>query len=202
MTLLINVATEDEISEAVAVRLVDCIFGNGKVGDRLGRKGNGYLLKKLPSFRQMANREPVLILTDLDDTNCAPSLLRQWSGGRAFPENLLVRIAVRETEAWLLADRDGMANLLGVSPKKIPANPEELDDPKRFLLNLARTAKREVRSELIPAKGAMASQGLGYNRLLSSFVSTDWKIDEATDRSESLSKAVFRLRELADRMPH
>ena len=202
MTLLINIATEDELSEAVAVRLVNGAFGIGNVGNRLGRKGNGYLIKKLPSLRQMANREPVLVLTDLDDTNCAPGLLQQWSGGQAFPENLLLRVAVRETEAWLLADRDGMANLLGISPNKIPPNPETLDDPKRFLLNLARQAKREVRSELIVAKGAIASQGLGYNRLLSSFVAVDWQLTDAIDRSTSLSKAVDRIRELADRMPN
>lgn len=199
MTLLVNIASEDELSEAVAVRLVDGVFGNGKVGNRLGRRGNGYLIKKLPSLRQMANREPVLVLTDLDDTNCAPNLLQQWSGGQAFPENLLLRVAVRETEAWLLADRDGMANLLGISPNNIPQNPETIDDPKRFLLNLARKAKREVRSELIVAKGAVASQGLGYNRLLSSFVSEDWQLEDAINRSASLSKAVVRLRELADR---
>jgi hypothetical protein len=202
VTLLVNIATEDMLSEAVAMRLVEGAFGAGKVGTLLGGKGNGYLFKSLPKLRQMANREPVLVLTDLDDTHCAPNLLEKWSGGQAFPENLLLRVAVRETEAWLLADRDGMANLLGISPKKIPPNPETLDDPKRFLLNLARIAKREVRSELIPAKGAVASQGLGYNRLLSSFVFGDWKINEAIHRSASLSKAVFRLQELAARMPN
>ena len=201
MTLLVNIATEDELSEAVAVRLVNGAFGDGRVGNRLGRQGNGYLIKKLPSLRQMANREPVLVLTDLDDTNCAPNLIETWSEGQAFPENLLLRVAVRETEAWLLADRNGMAKLLGISPNKIPIDPETLDDPKRFLLNLARNAKREVRSELIVAKGAAASQGLGYNRLLSSFVSSDWRLEDAIIGSASLFKAVVRLRELADRTP-
>ena len=199
MTLLVNIATEDELSEAVAVRLVNGAFGEGKVCNRLGRKGSSYLIKKLPGLRQMAHREPVLVLTDFDDTNCAPSLIEKWSDGQAFPANLLLRIAVRETEAWLLADRNGVANLLGISPNKIPPDPEILDDPKRFLLNLARNAKREVRSELIAAKGATASQGLGYNRLLSAFVSSEWHIAEAAGRSASLSKAMVRLRELAGR---
>lgn len=200
MTLLVNIATEDDLSEAVAVRLVDVAFGHGKVGNRLGRKGNGYLINKLPSLRQMAKREPVLLLTDLDDANCAPSLVEDWSHGQAFPENFLFRVAVRETEAWLLADRNGMADLLGISSNKIPLDPETLDDPKRFLLNIARGAKREVRSELIAAKGSAASQGLGYNRLLSSFVSSDWQLEEAINSSASLSKAVVRLRELAGRI--
>lgn len=198
--MLVNIATEDELSEAVAVRLVNLAFGEGRVGTLLGRKGNGYLIKKLSSFRQMANREPVLILTDLDDTNCAPALLNKWLNGQALPENLLLRVAMRETEAWLLADRDGVANLLGISPNKIPLDPENLPEPKRFLLKLAHNAKREVRSELIVAKGAVASQGLGYNRLLSTFVASDWKLDDAVTRSVSLAKTVVRLQQLAQRV--
>jgi hypothetical protein len=196
----VTIATEDELSESVAVRLVNSVFGDGRIGHPpLGRKGNGYLKKRLPNFRQMAKREIVLVLTDLDDSDCAPSLLEKWADGQAFPENLLVRVAVREIEAWLLSDRNGMANLLGISPNKIPLDVESLGDPKRFLLNLARNAKREVRSELIVAKGAAASQGLGYNRLLSAFAATNWQLEDAINSSASLSKAVFRLREAAGR---
>ncbi|MEQ1550542.1 hypothetical protein [Sphingorhabdus sp.] len=199
--MFVNVATEDELSEAVAVRLVTEVFGDGKIGNRLGRKGNGYLRTKIGNFRQMANREPVLILTDLDDTSCAPNLIEQWSGGIANPENLLLRVVVRETEAWLLADRKGIADFLGVSPNRIPLNPESIQDPKRFLLNLARSAKRDVRSELIVSKGVVASQGLGYNRLLSAFVSTDWGLTNAAESSNSLYRAMTRLVELAARIP-
>lgn len=202
MTLLVNVATEDELSEAVAVRLVDEAFGVGRIGNRLGRKGNGYLIKKLPGLRQMANREPVLILTDLDDSNCVPKLLQKWTTGQQLPENLLLRVAVRETEAWLLADRNGIADLLEISPNKIPLDPESLSDPKQFLLNLAQKATRDVRSELVAARGAVAAQGLGYNRVLTSFVSARWKLTEAKASSASLYKAVTRLQELADRTPH
>lgn len=199
---MVNLATEDELSEAVALRLIDDVFGVGMVGYRFGRKGNGYLIKKMSSFRQMANREPVLILTDLDNANCAPELLQKWSSGREFPENLLVRVAIREIEAWVLADRSGTADFLGVSPNLIPLAPEGLPDPKSFLLNLARKARRDVRSELIVAKGAIASQGLGYNRALSFFVSKTWSVEEAVLRAPSLSKAMLRLKELAERLTH
>lgn len=198
--MLVNIATEDVLSEAIAVRLIDRSFGRGRVGNRLGRKGNGYLISKLPNFRQMAIREPVLILTDLDDTNCAPSLLDRWAAGHPFPENLLLRVAVREAEAWLLADRLGVAELLGISPNKIPRNPEILDDPKQFFLNIAHRAKREIRSELISSRGSVARQGLGYNRVLSDFVNSTWGLDSAIEASESLCKAVLRLDELAERI--
>ena len=134
---------------------------------RLGRKGNGYLINKLTSFRSMSQREPVLVITDLDQVDCPPTLIHAWSNEGPFPENLLLRVAVREAEAWVLADRAGAAGLLGISPNRIPLNPEEINDPKQFLLNLARRASREVRSELIASTRAVASQGLGYNRVLS-----------------------------------
>lgn len=200
--MLVNLATEDELSEAVALRLIAATFGDSKVGLKLGRKGNGYLIKKLPSFRQMAKRGPLLVLTDLDRTACAPALISKWSGGEQFSENLLMRVAVREIEAWLLADRNGAADLLGISPNLIPVDSEQIADPKLFLLNLARKAKREVRSELIPAKGAIASQGLGYNRVLSSFISHNWSLENAMLGSASLSKAMLRLQELAIRFHH
>jgi hypothetical protein len=198
----VNIATEDELSEAFAVRLVSAICGSERVGLRLGRRGNGYLRSKLANFRQMAAREPVIILTDLDDVDCPPTLIQSWCGEQELPENLLLRVAVREAEAWLLADRHGMAELLGISSALIPADPEQINDPKRFLLNLARRAKRDVRSELIVARGAIASQGLGYNRLLSEFVADRWNLEESLERSSSLARASVRLHELADRLPH
>jgi hypothetical protein len=199
--LFVNVAAEDELSEAIAVRLVSAACGPDRIGHRLGRRGNSYLVGKMSSFRQMAIREPIFILTDLDDTVCAPSLIQNWRGSHDFPENLLLRVAVREAETWLLADKIGTADLLGVSPAKIPNDPENINDPKSFLLNLARQAKRDVRSELIISKGAIASQGLGYNRILSKFAATDWDFDAAAHRSGSLAKASMRLAELASRLP-
>lgn len=194
--MLINLATEDELSEAVGVRLIRYAFGDSSIGHKLGKQGNGYLIRNLPKFRQMARREPVLILTDLDNAQCPARLIEDWSSGQHFPRNLLLRVAVRETEAWILADRDGMAALLGVSRDRIPLNPEELDDPKRFLLNLARAAPRGIRSELIVNKSATASQGIGYNRILSSFVTQSWNLVAAAERSISLGRALNRLREL------
>jgi hypothetical protein len=150
----------------------------------------------------MAQREPVLVLTDLDRIACPPTLLQSWSKGEQLPENLLLRVVVREAEAWVLADREGAADLLGISANRIPLNPEEIDDPKQFLLNLARTARREVRSELMAPSKAVASQGLGYNRILSDFIEMHWNLEVAAERSASLHRAMTRLEELSFRLSH
>lgn len=190
------------MSEAIAVRLVSSTCGANRVGMLLGRKGNGYLINRMTSFRSMAQREPVLVITDLDRSDCPATLIHSWSNGEQSPENLLLRVAVREAESWVLADRHGAADLLGISPHRIPLNPEDIGDPKQFLLNLARTARREVRSELIAQNRAIASQGLGYNRVLSEFVELHWDLESAVQRSVSLNRAVIRLEELSQRLHH
>jgi hypothetical protein len=193
---IINIGTEDEISESVAVRLIGSAIPSATIGLRLRKGGFGYLRANLFKFRQMANREYVLILTDLDRRDCVVEMIREWEGGKKFPERLLMRVPVREIEAWLLADREGMADMLGVSEAKIPADPDALSDPKQALLNVAKSARRDVRSELLIAKGSISSQGIGYNRTLSEYVRSIWEIDRARQRSPSLDRAIKRLLKL------
>jgi len=195
---VINVATEDDLSEAVACRLVRATLPNFDVGLRLRKGGVGYLRSSFAKFRQMAAREPVLLLTDLDTAVCPPHLIQSWQGDSPLPPTLLMRVAVREVESWILADRVGLSRLLGISMALLPQNPDQLLDPKAFLLNLARRASRNVRTELLAMRGTTASQGLGYNRVLSSFVEEDWSIDRARAHSDSLSRAMDRLGALTD----
>lgn len=194
---IVNTATEDEVSEIVAAKLVREVVPNGVVGLRLRRGGVGYLRSSLPKLYQMAEREHVLLLADLDRQPCAAGLIASWIGDRALPDKLLFRVPVREIEAWLLADRQGMAALMGVSEASLPPEPDALLDPKQALLNAARNAGRNIRSELIASRGAVASQGLGYNRVLSEYVDTGWNIDRAVKRSASLRRAITRLAALS-----
>jgi hypothetical protein len=195
--IIVNTATEDEVSERVALKLIAEIVPDGSPGLTLRKNGFGYLRSSLSKFCQMAQREHVLLLTDLDRQPCAYTLITAWTGGTVLPDKLLFRVPVREIESWLLADRQSMAELLGISEAALPPQPDELPDPKRALLNAARNAKRSIRSELISSRGATASQGLGYNRILSQYVDTLWDVDRAANRSPSLRRAVDRLRDIA-----
>lgn len=194
---IINTATEDEVSERVALKLINEIVPGGSLGLTLRKGGFGYLQSNLAKFCQMAQREHVLLLTDLDRQPCAHTLITNWTAGQALPKKLLFRIPVREIESWLLADRQSMAELMGISAARLPPQPDELPHPKRALLHAARNAKRSIRSELISSRGAIASQGLGYNRVLAQYVDTLWDIARAADRSPSLRRAVDRLGAIA-----
>ncbi len=52
------------------------------------------------------------------------------------------RVAVREVEAWLLADREQIARFLSIARSRVPQSPETLDNPKQRLVELARHSRR------------------------------------------------------------
>ncbi len=105
---------------------------------------------------------PYLVLTDLDNRECAPSMIQEWLPVTRN-HNLIFRIAVREVESWILADRKGFAKFLGIAQKRIPENPDDLIDPKAELIHLARASrKRDLMKDLVPREGSTARQGPAY----------------------------------------
>ena len=190
-------ATEDALSEAVGQRMVEDTGSDLTVTQLLRRGGFGYLKSKIRNFCELARRTPILLLTDLDTEECPATLIEDWSRRNAIPEQLLFRVAVRQVESWLLADRDGIARLLKVSVRQLPRDPDALPDAKRSLLQLAQRAPRAVREDLVAESGATAAQGLGYNTVLTNFVRTSWDPARAVHRSNSLARARMRLTELA-----
>lgn len=190
----IAVATEDALSEAVALRLLKEV--GAKIDNPLLLKGNGfgYLKKNMHKWCKMAQRQRVLILTDLDQMHCPVLLKNQWLSQLEVPKNLLFRIAVREVESWILADHNAIRSLLGTKGK-MANTPDALDDPKQYLLRLAMLASKDVRDDLMAAKGSKASQGIGYNNRLCELVMNSWNPVSAAERSPSLAKALARLDE-------
>jgi hypothetical protein len=197
------IATEDELSEAVADRLVLDANHGLRVAVRIRRQGNGYLRKKFLDLAKIAYKIPVLLLTDLDRIDCPPTLLANWRGERMLPEGMIFRVAVREIEAWLLADREGFSRFTGVQLDKVPQYPESLDDPKQTLLSLVRRyGNRDIKDGILPERGSSAKIGYAYNQTLSRFVQDAWSVTNASRNADSLDRACRRLHELSARQPH
>ena len=99
----INLAIEDELSEVVLLKLL-ASSNRYAVGSCFRRGGYGYLKKTIDGWNKASKSIPFVILTDLDKSECPIALLEQWL---TVPRNsnLLFRVAVREVESWLLADR-------------------------------------------------------------------------------------------------
>ena len=190
----IAIATEDQLSEAIALRLIADIPPPHFIQIKLGKTGNGYLKSKMSSWCQMAQHQVMLVLTDLDRANCLVEFRDQWLGAEP-PPNLLLRIAVREVESWVLADHVAMRELIGAKGV-LPAAPDELADPKQSLLKLAKSAPKQVREDLLKTIEGKLAQGLGYNARLTAWVNSEWSPQRAAERSPSLARARLRLNEV------
>lgn len=195
-----TLATEDELSEAVGLRLFSELPVPIPEPNLFRRNGFGYLKARISTWRSLARHQVVVVITDLDRKSCPPALLEDWLGQVSLPENMLLRVAVREVESWLLADHQGLQELLG-RRGKFPRDPDLLPDPKQYLLAVAkRSDKKDIRRDLVREDGAAACQGLGYNSRLSSWVGAGWSPERAASRSPSLQRARQRLLELAVRL--
>ena len=195
---LATAAVEGDLDEAVLRRILDHLGISLRAV--YGRKGKRFLLQSLNGYNNAARYAPWIVLVDLDrDCDCAPPCVEKWlarpSSGMCF------RIAVRSIEAWLFADRERLARLLGVSVGRLPAHPDGLDDPKKDLIDLARRSRKGgIRDDLVPRHGSGRAVGPLYTTRMIEFLQDEtagWRLDRAVTVSESLKRCVNRLRDLA-----
>ena len=192
-TIPVHLAIEDQLSEAVLRRLLDVAGRGYSVGTVYGRTGFGYLRNTIHGWNAAARGIPFIVLTDLDTHACPMALIRNWLPHRQSP-NLLLRVAVREVEAWLLADAASLATYLAVPLRRIPADPEQLSDPKAVLVEIAAASgSRTIRQRIVPKRGSTAKQGPDYNACLVEFVREVWDVAAAVQSSPSLARTVARL---------
>ena len=186
----LNLAFEDTLSEAVLKKIISSSGRPYELGFSYSKGGFGYLKKNIHGFNNAAKGTPFLVLTDLDRYECPPKLLNDWFDVPKHP-NLLFRVAVKEVEAWLLADRDGFSKFAGISKNLIDIDIESIPNPKEYLISLAkRSSKRRIRDDIIPKPKSTATQGRNYNDRLIVFVNNLWNIRSAMGLSSSLQKTV------------
>lgn len=190
---------EDSLSEALAQRCVAHALPAAEFFPmRPSQGGNSAVIENLPSYAAIAGDLPILVMLDLDAAECAPSLrntLLHQANLQEVPRRLVLSIAVREVESWVLGDRDHLSDFLVVARNMFPDEPELLDDPKRELVRLAGYSRRH-KNELCPDAGSSAKVGPGYNDVLSNFVLQCWRPDVAARCCPSLQRTLRRLLEL------
>jgi hypothetical protein len=108
------------------------------------------------------------------------------------------RLAVRELEAWLLADAEGMASFFSVEQRWIPGQPDLEPDPTVSLLGVVRRSKDgRMRRAMLPPTGAHVMVGPLYEATIIEFGEKKWDLARACTRSPSLARARAALRRLA-----
>lgn len=187
----INLAVEDSLTESLTLKILHST--SYALRTIYNRGGYGYLKRNINGFNNAAKGIPFLVGTDLDQYECPPVLIADWLYAPKHP-NLLIRVAVREAEAWVLADRDGFAKFLGIRAVLIPPDVEALPNPKETLIGLARRSKRKnLRDDLCPRAGTTSRIGPNYNGQLAHFVSETWNPHAAKLNSNSLKRTMDRL---------
>jgi hypothetical protein len=197
----ICMAVEDELTESLALRILQTISTEYAIETIYNRGGYGYLRKTIGGYNNAAKGMPFLVGTDLDRYPCPTALLADWL---AHPKhhNLLICVAVREAEAWVLADCKNFAQFIGISPELVPVNVEALPDPKDTLIRLARKSRwKQLRDDICPSLKSTSKIGPNYNARLGNFVNTNWDPTVARTKSRSLDRMINRLVEFRPQWP-
>ena len=198
--MIIHLIAEGFTEKIVASRLLP--FCGHEIGTVYGERGCDYIRNKAVVFHHLATEcSGVLVLSDFRDTGapCVPTAIQEYVLNYlpCPPETFMFRFAVNEIESWLLADRKGMAEFIGVTESRIPLQPENEVFPKRTLVSLARSSrKRKIREGIAPPPGHRASVGPEYMNFLQEFITGYWNIEAAMCCAKSLERCVNRLRSL------
>lgn len=193
-TVILSASVEGIVDEAVYRRLARS--AGADPGLVYGRNGKADLKERIGGYNAAASHSPWVVFVDLDhDADCAPELRKTWLPD---PSRLMCfRVAVREVESWLLADRERIAPFLGVSPVHVPLDPDCLDDPKQRLIEIARRShRRAVREDMAPRPGSGRSEGPAYASRIIEFTASLWRSEVAAVYSDSLHRCRMRLEEL------
>lgn len=169
------------------------------VDTALDMGGKSQLDLRLAGFNEAAKGHPWFVLRDLDDdARCAGGYLSAL--GLQPSKWMVYRIAMREVEAWLLADTRGISRFLGIPEERLPVNPDLERDPTRKLVDLARRySKSRIRAAMVPAPRAAAQVGPLYEATMIEFAVEHWSVERAMRKSDSLRRAHAALKEMAHR---
>ncbi|NGZ82888.1 DUF4276 family protein [Duganella aceris] len=191
----IDLLVEGYVDATVASRLL--AHCDHETGTTYGKQGWNYIAQKINAFDKSLGASGLLTLVDFMDTGaaCPGALVQEWLPRPAAAH--IFRLVVREIESWILADRRGVADFLGISIVKIPSNPEMIADPKQAMINLARGARsKALREAMVPRSGQAASEGPLYSTELARFIIDHWDPEVAQENSPSLARCIVRLNQL------
>lgn len=186
---------EDALCCALGESLARHVLGWALAQPPVDTKGVTKLQQSLERYAGLARVHPVLCVADTD-RGCPVDWLQRWKPKHAS-QKFLLRLAVTEAESWLLADSQALASFLGIPKSRISPRPDELNDPTREILRLARQSrKRLIRQEVVSASDA-SKAGMGYNWHLCTFVREYWEPMRAMACSPSLTRTIHSLKNLA-----
>ncbi len=192
ISLPIKLVYEDDLSEAVMKKLLNAFPKKYLIAASYNKHGFAAIKRDLKGYNHAARFTPFFVLTDLDQNECPPSLIREWMIFDKQPQ-LIFRVAVREVESWVMADRYGFAKFAAVAIKHIPDKPDDIHDSKAALFEVIKKSKiKELKEDILPHYPGDRI-GPNYNGSLCGFVIQSWNVQRAIQKSPSLKRAFDHL---------
>lgn len=189
---MINVVIEGESDRGVATAIVRA--AGHELGKIVVKNGKTKLDPLIPNYNRAATTSAWVVLRD-SDTQCPVELRTKLTAaiGTLSP-SFLLRIVHPMSEGWLLADSDGFAEHFGIRAAAVPRDPESLAHPKATVLQLcAKSRYRAIRSDMVTNAGRT---GPLYVVRVNEFAAEHWNVGRAAENSDSLRRAVERIRRL------
>jgi len=203
----VYIVGEDAVSYVVIKKVLLYCSREIEIIAELPARG-GQIKQKISEFNKLSESYPVILLSDLDNNDCAPQLLN-----KLFPkgknEHFIFNIAIDEAEAWLMADRDGFSKYFYVDIADIPfpiaqkqGGPKALIEmdfkykSSMFLTHelIRKSKKKELLQQLMPKVGAV--KGPEYNSVILPFIENYWDISQARKNADSLNRMICRIERL------
>lgn len=212
MKVNVYIAGEDPVTRAVILKLLNFCSSDFHVLQELPARGSE-IKNKISNFNILAEKTPIILLTDLDTEDCAPVLKKKLLEGIVQNKDFVVNIAVDEAEAWLLADCENFANYLGITLADMPVASKQKQGGMKALIEMSLPVKASYylthalapKSSKIEIRNQIASEGKmckskEYNIAVVPFIQQQWDIAMAMQNSDSLCRMVKRLKDLRNRM--
>lgn len=208
---MVYISGEDQVTKAVIERVLSFCSPRFKILKEMPARG-GEIKKKIQELNKLSAIRPVILLTDLDASSCAPHLKKDLLKGAVQNENFIVNIAVDEAEAWLMADMNAFSEYFGIPLSDLPCAALNKMGGNKALMEMSfpcksswmlthqyikKSTKDELRMQ-IEVTGT-SSKGKEYNQAVVPFIKNFWNIEAAMANSDSLTRMINRLLTLRDR---
>lgn len=203
--MTVYIGGEDFVTKQIAKRLIRfCMPVSDLDFEDLTFRAHGTrALDTIKNMLNIAKKYPVVGVFD-SDGNCVVELLNKYISSDKNVDYAAINFAVDEAEAWLMADRAGMAEYFCIPIDNVPIKKDgsmEISDSIPYKTSLFLLTEIAPLSDVKLIKEALAFERPGkkpptYNSIWGKYIDDIWNIEAACTNSESLVRAIGRIKNM------
>lgn len=200
---------EDQVTREIIKKLISIYAPHLTQLSEIPARGSQALhAVNVERYNRLALSIPVILLTDLDDTLCAPTKKHEILHGIVQNPLFIINVAVEEAETWLMADKHNFISYFCVEDNipnaqmcRMHGRNERIETiyeykPSLYMMReiISTSTKLVIQKQLTPKEGA--KKGPEYNIAMTPFIQEVWNPENARINSYSLNKMIVHLREI------